>query len=187
MYAFESSPRRGIFHVLVVACFVLALLLFGISGTEGMAYPMVYQFSGVVLLVAGIFFLSRYILKQYRYEISESTICDATGKPLLDLVITETSGRRITVVARVALRDVVAVEVVNKTEDAARAKEKVSLLRRGVNGEKPIVFRYTNTPFVTQACYISVPAERSVLVIPPDKTMVDILRQGMGGQDTERF
>ncbi len=180
MYAFESSKRKGIFHVLVVTCFAVALLLFGFSSVEGMAYPVIYQLSAVVLLVAGVFMLTRYALKTYRYEISESNIRSATGQPIYDLVITEMAGKRMTVVARVALRDITRVEVINKGQDKSLAKEKEALLLAGEGEVKPVVFRYMNTPIVTQACYIAVPEERSVLVIPYDERMVAILRNGMG-------
>lgn len=185
MYAFESSKRRGVFHVLIIACFVTALLSFGVSGVEGMAYPMIYQITSVLLLVAGIYFLSRYALKTYRYEVSESNIMDAMGQPILDLVITETSGRRVTVVARVALRDIAAVEDIDKSQDRSLAKEKEDALLVGKEGARAVVFRYLNTPFVTHACYISVPAERSVLVIPPDEQMIRILRGGMSGDSVD--
>ena len=184
IYAFESSRHRSGFHVLIAACFVVALLLFGISGIEGMAYPLLYQLGAVALLVVGVFFMARYALKVYRYEISESDILDATGQPILDLVITETSGRRITVVARVALRDVAEVEIVDR-EDKSSAKEKEALLLKRAGEVKPVVFRYMNAPVVASACYISIPSERSVLVIPYDEQMTKLLRGGMGGNVTD--
>ncbi len=187
MYAFESSKRKSAFHVLIVTCFAVALLLFGVSGVEGLAFPMLYQITAVVFLVAGVYLLSRYALKTYRYEVSESNIADAMGQPILDLVITEISGRRVTVVARVALRDIAAVEDINKTQDKALAKEREDRLLAGRGGERAVVFRYLNTPFVTHACYISVPSERSVLVIPPDEQMMRMLRGGMGGDSVESF
>ena len=187
MYAFTSSPQRGILHVLTIACFVLAFLLFGISGTEGIAYPLIYQLSAIPLFVAGIYFLSRYVLKQYRYELTQSSICDALGHPLLELVITETTGRRSAVVARVALRDVTHAEIIDTRKDKKAAQEKIDFLKRKASGgistnrthasEKAVVFRYLNTPLVTCACHVVVPSEGSLLVIPPDERMCHLLRQ----------
>lgn len=179
MYAFESTPQRGLVHVLTAACFVAALLLFGISGMRGVSFPLLYQLSGIILMVVGVYFLTRYILKRYRYEICQSSICDAEGRPLLDLVITETSGRRQVVVARVALRDITRVEDIDKGADRALAKERKAQLSQGKDGERLVVFPYVNTPFLTRVCYICVPEERSVLIIPSDATMIDMLKRSM--------
>ena len=180
MYSFESTKSKSSLHVLTIACFVTAFLLFGVSSMEGMAYPMLYQLTGIVLLVVGVYFLTRYTLKKYRYEISPSNITDAFGQPILDFVITETTGKRVMVVARVALRDIAQVEVADKGQDGLSPKEKLAQLQSkyAEDSQKLIVFRYVNAPLAS-ACYIVVPEERSILVIPFDKKMVSALRQGM--------
>ena len=186
MYSFESYTRKTAIHVLTVACFIVAFLLFGISQVVGIAFPMLYQITGLILLVMGVYFLTRYILKKYRYEITPSNIEDALGQPILDLVITETTGKRIAVVARVALRDITQVVVADKEQDNVSPKEKLEEIRRQnkAMAQKNIVFRYINTPFVSRVCYVVVPTENSVLVIPFDPNMVYALQQGMGGDAT---
>ena len=114
MYAFESCPRRGMLHFLTVSCFALALLLMGISGMENIAYPLLYQTTAVILMVIGVYFVVRYVLRVYRYEVSENGITDAYGERQYDLVITEITGKRCRVVSRVALRDIDAVACLDK-------------------------------------------------------------------------
>ncbi len=184
MYAFTSSKRKTSLHVLTIACFVTAFVLFGISGLESMAYPLLYQLSGLVLLVQGVVLLTRYILKTYRYEITESEILDAMGNPVWDLVITETTGRRMVVVAKIALRGISAIEVIDKGQDKATAKQRIQALQ-GDGEDRWVVFHYINTPFVTKACYIVVAEEKSILVIPPDERMIRMLRSGMGEDFSE--
>ena len=168
---FESQQHPTIIHVLTIACFVIAFLLFGMSG---MAYPLIYQLSGLVLLVAGVYLLVRYILKKYRYEIAPGNIVDSYGDPVLGLVITETTGRRTTVVAKINLRDIEQIAVVDKRQDKESAKAQIADIT-----QKYIVYRYTNTPFLSHICYIQVPCENSVLVIPYHQDMVQALRRGM--------
>ena len=101
-------------HFLTVSCFALALLLMGISGMENIAYPLLYQTTAVILMVIGVYFVVRYVLRVYRYEVSENGITDAYGERQYDLVITEITGKRCRVVSRVALRDIDAVACLDK-------------------------------------------------------------------------
>lgn len=167
MYAFESCSRRGMLHLLTVGCFVLALLLMGISGMENIAYPLLYQTTAVILLVVGVYLVVRYVLRLYRYEISESGITNAYGEPQYDLVITEITGKRYRVVSRVALRDMEAVACLSRKRD----KQKIGAFVGGIKQ----VLKYTNSPFEPEACYVRIPEENSVLVIPKDEKMMNLL------------
>ncbi len=166
MYAFESRARRGALHLLVCVCFGVAFLLFGISGIEGMAFPALYQISAVGLLVTGTYLLSGYILKLYRYEVSESGVRDADGMPVYDLVITEIAGRRRRVVTRVALRDIEHAEVLHKKDG-----------KKCTRNPEMKVYRYDNNPYAPVNLYLFLPEEDAVTVIPADEDMINILER----------
>ncbi len=168
MYVFESKGSRGALHAMVVGAFVAAALLFGLSGVEGMAYPMFFQLGAVICLVAAVYLTARFSLRMYRYAIEPSGIFDAQGVEQYDLVITEIIGRRLAVVCRVSLRDVdaPAVTVLPHSDKAARAE-----LCRDRQ-----VFRYINTPVSATACYVPLIEQRTVLIIPVDDGMVKVLR-----------
>ena len=168
MYAFESSPRGKLFHVLTAGSFVLVLLLFGFSGMEGISYPFIYQTTAIVLMTVGIYLLVRYVLKIYRYEILDSGIRSAEGTAILDLVITEITGQKQKVVTRVALRDIHDVQTMTRKEYKERENEVL---------EGKTVYRYTNRPFEPISCYLSVPVENSVVAIPVDGEMIRCLRR----------
>ena len=170
MYSFLSPPHPKSLHVLTVFCFVGAIILLSVSGVEGLPYPLIYQAAAFGLATAGIYFLTRYVLRQYRYEIAEGGITDAAGQPIPDLIITQTAGKKITVAARVGLRDIGTVTVI--AEKSSDAKEKKTEICRDKR-----VFTYLNTPFYTSACYISLNEENSVLVIPVDDRMIHILQR----------
>lgn len=171
-YSFSSPHRGAAIHVLTIGIFSAAIILFSIAGYPGVPYPVIYQVAAFTLCTAGIYFMVRYVLKQYRYEVSESSVVDASGLPIYDLVITEMVGKKVTVVARVALRDMTDVTVLARSDDEFKTKR--NALCQGAR-----VFKYENTPLSHAGCYISIPTEQSVLLIPPDKKMIAILKGHM--------
>lgn len=170
MYSFFSHPHPKSLHILTVSCFVGSLILLGVSSVEGLLFPMIYQAAAFGLATAGIYFLARYALRQYVYAITQGGITDAEGHTVPDLVITESIGKKTTVVARTTLRDIGNVTVFQeKSHDAEKAKKSLCHGKR--------VFKYINTPFISSACYISLPQENAVLIIPVDDTMIEILQR----------
>lgn len=172
MYAFESSGSRKPLHAMVIGAFVAAVTLFTISNQEGMPMPFLFQAGAIGCLTAAVYLLVRYSLKLYRYAVEPNNIVDANGIEQYDLVITEIVGKRMTVVSRVALRDIdkPAVTVIRRS-DGDGAKSAREALCRDMR-----VFRYENTPASPQSCYIPIPEEGAVVVIPADERMVRILK-----------
>ena len=172
MYAFESSGSRKPLHAMVIGTLVAAAALFSLSNREGIPVPYLFQAGAIACLTATVYLLVRYSLKVYRYTITPNGILDAEGVEQYDLVITEIMGKKMTVVARVALRDIdkPAVTVIRRADgDRARtARETLCKDKR--------VFRYENTPVFPVSCYIPLPEEGAVVVIPADETMVEILK-----------
>ncbi len=168
MYSFESKPRKGMLHVLTGGCFVTAFVLLGLSGLDGMSYPVIYQLTAFGLLTAGVYLMVRYILKLYRYELEESGISDALGRCQYDLVIKEITGKKIRVVTRVSVRDITAVAVIDTKKDKGREQAFV--------GDMKKVYRYLNDPFEKRGLYLLLPEEDSVVVIPEDEQMMRYLQ-----------
>ena len=168
-YAFISSVHKRWIHVACISCYVAALLLFGISGIDGMEYPIVYQLTAIVTLTVGIYLTVRYALKMYRYEISESGIVSAEGDVKYDLVVTEITGAKRQVVARIGLWDVESVHVLT------RGKKKAFL--HTCKGRYGKIFAYTNNPFDPVSCAFLLPEEDSVIMIPADDGMLGVLKK----------
>lgn len=172
MYAFESSGSRKPLHAMVIGSFVAAMLLFSVSNREGMPMPHLLQAAAIGCLTATVYLLVRYSLKLYRYAIEPNGILDGDGVEQYDLVITEIAGKKLTVVARLALRDIdkSAVTVIRRADGQA-ARDARETLCKGAQ-----VFRYENTPVSPASCYIPMPSEHSVVVIPADEKMIHILK-----------
>ena len=172
MYTFTSPRRNATLHIMIVALLVCAAVLMGVSQIDGVPYPVIYQMVALVVMTAWTYLLVRYALKQYRYEIAEGGIVGSDGIPVPDLVITEIVGKKMTDVARIALREISEVRVIDRSKDKRGWEDKRDAICRGKR-----VFRYENAPFVPASCYIAIPSEGSVLVIPPDDGMMKILER----------
>lgn len=173
MYFFESNGSRRPLHAMVIGAIVAAVVLFSVANREGIPMPFLFQLGGILCATAAVYLTVGYSLKIYRYAIEPNTIVDAEGVEQYDLVITEIMGKKMKVVCRVGLRtvdhDAVRVFGRGKTQDDD-GEERARLCA----GKK--VFKYENTPVSPASCYIPIPEENSVVVIPADERMVEILR-----------
>ena len=172
MYAFESTGSRKPLHAMVIGTLVAAVILFSISNRPGTPVPYLFQAGAIACLTVTVYLLVRYSLKAYRYAVEPNGILDADGVEQYDLVVTEIIGKKMTVVARVALRDMdePAVTVIRRSDKGAADSAREALCK-GMR-----VFRYENTPASPASCYIPLPEENSVVVIPADERMVSILK-----------
>ena len=173
MYSFESSGSRKPLHAMVIGAIIGTAVFFSLGGMEGMPFPFLFQTGAFICATVAIYLAAAYSLKCYRYAIEPNTIVDAEGMEQYDLVITEITGKRMKVVARIGLRSVDhdAVVVIRRSDGEA-AKSARDTICKGKQ-----IFRYENTPISPVSCYIPIPEENSVIIIPVDDRMVEILKE----------
>ena len=173
MYSFESNGSRKPLHAMVIGSMIATVALFYISTIPGIPFPALFQMGAFALATVTIYLTAAYSLKIYRYAIEPNTIVDAEGMEQYDLVITEITGKKMKVVCRVGLRTVDhdAVRIFGRGETHDDDGEERARLCAGKK-----VFKYENTPVSPASCYIPIPEENSVVVIPVDERMVEILR-----------
>ena len=173
MYSFESNGSRKPLHAMVIGSMIATVALFYISTIPGIPFPALFQMGAFALATVTIYLTAAYSLKIYRYAIEPNTIVDAEGMEQYDLVITEIMGKKMKVVCRVGLRtiDHTSVTVIRR-QDGEAAKEARDLLCKDKR-----VFKYENTPISPASCYIPIPEENCVIIIPADRTMVEILKK----------
>ena len=172
MYSFESNGSRKPLHAMVIGSMIATVALFYVSTIPGIPLPSLVQMGAFALATVTIYLTAAYALQSYRYAIEPNTIVDTEGMEQYDLVITEIMGKKMKVVARVGLRtiDHAAVTVIPRGDNAA--KEARDLLCKDKR-----VFKYENTPISPASCYVPIPEENCVIIIPVDKTMVEILKK----------
>ena len=172
MYYFESSGSRKPLHAMVIGALVGAAVFFSVGTLPNVPLPSLFQMGAIFCATLAVYLTVRYSLRTYRYAIEPNTIVDAEGVEQYDLVITEITGKKMKVVCRVGLRTVDHYQVtVIRRADGQAAKEARDLLCKDKR-----VFKYENTPVSPASCYIPIPEENSVVVIPADERMVEILK-----------
>ena len=173
MYSFESSGSRKPLHAMVLGALIASSVLFCLGGMGGIPLPSLFQMGGILCATVSVYLTVRYSLRYYRYAIQPNTIVDAEGVEQYDLVITEIMGKKMKVVARVGLRTVDhdAVTVIRHADGNAAKEARETLCK------DKRVFKYENTPISPASCYIPIPEENSVVVIPVDERMVGILKR----------
>ena len=178
MYSFESSGSRKPLHLVVIATIIGTAVNFCVSTMEGVLFPFLYQTFAILCATAAVYLIAGYSLKSYRYAIEPNTIVDAEGVEQFDLVITEVVGKKMKIVARIGLRSVDhdAVAVIRRTDGDAALDAKAAKTARDALCKGKQVFRFENTPVSPASCYIPIPEEGSVMVIPADDRMVEILK-----------
>lgn len=170
MYYFESSGSRKPLHAMVIGALVGAAVFFSVGTLPNVPLPSLFQMGAILCATLAVYLTVRYSLRTYRYAIQPNTIVDAEGVEQYDLVITEITGKKMKVVCRVGLRTVDHYRVTVFT------RGKTDEYERGLLCKDKRVFKYENTPVSPASCYIPIPEENSVVVIPADERMVEILR-----------
>ena len=171
MYSFESSGSRKPLHAMVLGALIASSVLFCLGDVDGISFPALFQMGAILCATVSVYLTVRYSLKYYRYAIEPNTIVDAEGVEQYDLVITEIMGKKMKVVCRVGLRTVDHYRVTVFT------RGKTDEYERGLLCARKKVFRYENTPISPASCYIPIPEENAVVVIPADERMVEILKR----------
>ena len=148
-------------------------MFFSVGTLPSIPLPSLFQMGAIVCATLAVYLTVRYSLRAYRYAIQPNTIVDAEGVEQYDLVITEITGKKMKVVCRVGLRTVdhATVRVFGRGKSHDDDGEERARLCAGKK-----VFKYENTPVSPASCYIPIPEENSVVVIPADERMVEILR-----------
>ena len=164
MYSFTPNGRRRGLHAVVIVDLTASVLLWT-SATAGGSYGWIFQLAGVVLAVLGIYLITRYSLRSYTFSVQDSELVDSAGNPVYDLVITQTLGRKISVVARVSLRDIRHLTVLSRSDFRKCRKKKYHSLT---------LFRDDSDPSAPLAAYLPVPDEHALLAIPPDAALLEL-------------
>ncbi len=100
MYQYQPNHRRSMEKLLTIALFFIGILFFlAVPLFPSLPYPVLYQGLGLISLTGGIMVISLCLMRNYTYSLEYS---DQNGSEMLDFVVTEQYGRRITVVCRVA-------------------------------------------------------------------------------------
>ena len=107
---FPKEPKKR--ERLLLACLAVgAFSLYGISRIPAMPFPAIWQLLAVVLLGGVVVVLTQYLIRDFCYRIEMSE-----DGAVPDFTVTEYCGKRITVVCRISLNDIVELRPITDKE-----------------------------------------------------------------------
>ena len=113
---FPKEPKKKELLILV-GLLGVGFFLYGISQIPGLPFPAILQLLSFVCMTGVVIVSTRYLLRDFCYRIE---FAENTDVP--DFTVTERCGRRITVVCRVSVNDVVEVRPICSKEARKLAK-----------------------------------------------------------------
>ena len=121
MYEYAPLLTKRKERMIAILLLFLGLGLFGFSRIPGIPIPVIYQALGMLCLVATVGLVSRYLTRRYTYRVEPRD--DGVEDNVPDLVITEHYARRVLVVCRISVADIVEILPITD-ENQAEIKEK---------------------------------------------------------------
>ena len=115
---FPKGPKKREFAVLT-GLLGGGFFVFGFSKIPNLPFPGMLQLLSVIMMTGAVIVLTRYLLRDFCYRIDLS---EGSGAP--DFTVTEYCGKRISVVCRISLNDVVEVRPITAKEGRSLAKER---------------------------------------------------------------
>lgn len=120
MYEFRPQRTNNKAQKLIILLFAGAAVLFLLTvPLDGLPFLWVIQLLALIMLVAAIFLVTRYVTKTYEYAVTS-----AEGDA--DLTVTEISsgGKRRITVCRISLSGIVSVRCVDSSDERFRAQRR---------------------------------------------------------------
>lgn len=171
MYEFRPQRTNNKAQNLIILFFIGAAALFLLSiPLEGLSFIWVVQLLAILLLVAAIFLVTRYIMKSFEYAI----VPTESGT---DLTVTEISsgGKRRITVCRISLSGIKKIHVTDGEDDGVKALRK--------SGKKMYDYR----PDILPERYVLIEAKESgedfVLLLAYGEEFLSILERDGNGQN----
>lgn len=123
MYEYAPLLQKGRVRAIAILLLLLGFALFGFSQINGLPFPIIYQFLGLLSLAGFIVLVARYLMRRYVYCVAPRE--DGMDGEL-EFTVTEYYGRRICVVCRISVS---AVEEILPVD--AKNKKRLNELQRG--------------------------------------------------------
>lgn len=107
MYEYIPNPPKKKAKTVGMTLFILSLVIFFVSGIEGVAYPAILQTVAVVIMTAAILLVGKYLTRAYRYRVEKTN-----GE--YELIVDEISKTSMVTVCRLELQKLCKVEAWKK-------------------------------------------------------------------------
>ena len=132
MYFFKKAIKhKNTFAKISAAiCLVLGAALLLISSGGNVAYPVLAQVMGILLLTFSVYVAIAYLLREYTYSVEPNKhIADDSISEQYDFIITEAKGNRNVKVCHIEISDIRLVRVVDPTNRKQVRGERKTLVQ----------------------------------------------------------
>jgi hypothetical protein len=163
-YSYSPKSKKNNITAVAGVCFFTAAVLYGLICTFDFAFEGVVGIVAVVLFVASMLLLTRYVFRTQVYRVVERDVGS------FDLVIDEITGKNKVSVCRVALANIEKVEI--------RDEKNAAELKKEARGRK--IFSYLPDLFPVGECWVFVTecGEELVIKLYADETLLSMLKAG---------
>ena len=171
MYEFRPQKTNNKAQSLIILFFVGAVALLALSmALEGIPFLWAIQLFAILLLVAAIFLVTRYMTKGYIYNI-------APADNGADLTVTEVAsgGRRCVAVCRISLAGI---ESARKIEGRDAELREIKRARKKIYDYRPDIEPAESILVEAEEC-----GEKFIILLAYDLELYDILRKDRDGRD----
>ena len=72
MYEYIPNPPKKKAKTVGMTLFILSLVIFFVSGIEGIGYPGILQTAAIALMTAAILLVGKYLTRAYRYRVDKT-------------------------------------------------------------------------------------------------------------------
>lgn len=175
MYFFKKAIKhKNTFAKISAAiCLVLGAALLLISSGGNVAYPVLAQVMGILLLTFSVYVAIAYLLREYTYSVEPNKhIADDSISEQYDFIITEAKGNRNVKVCHIEISDIRLVRVVDPTN------------RKQVRGERKNMKRFTYDTNFTASSQIevvaSIDSENYSIIISYDEELLRVFKSFPG-------
>ena len=107
MYEYIPTPPKKKAKTVGMTLFILSLIIFFVSGIEGMAYPAILQMVAIITMTVAILLVGKYLTRAYRYRVEKTN-----GE--YEFIVDEISKTSMVTVCRLELSKLSAVEAWTK-------------------------------------------------------------------------
>lgn len=114
MYEYDPESSKKKEKLILLGILSMAAVLLGFAYVPQIPYSLLFQAVSFSLLVGACFFISRFLSRDYVYQILPGEDENAGASP--DLVITEYYGKRRSTVCRVSIDDIEQIEPLGEND-----------------------------------------------------------------------
>ena len=126
LYSKTFIHKNSAGKLIALISLLLGGIAFALGSSEFIAFPVIAQAIGVILIATAVYIASSFLLRQYTVSIEKNAREEGDIKELYDLTVKEQKGKKLQTVCRIGLSNIVSVNIYDASIKKERRDEKES-------------------------------------------------------------